>query len=235
VDNSLVRSFITLILACISYSFAPTTAAMMDIRSSQESQLDFSLLVQQNTLSLRNTEKNLETDVLRMGFQVIDIPPNLPIQVGFGVGYAFVHQQTVSGLNNANMGGLYLAMLARTTLFETPSWSSETIFAYDYLTVEDNSETQNTGLRWNHFTVEANLNYWLSSYLSIKFGAVYGLLNAKLSGSGDTNASLALDTDERIAAFVAINYHVAYQQKLAITIQQGYYDRLVVQFQRTFY
>ncbi len=235
VANSIVRAFLTLIIASICLSFAPTTTAMVDIRSSAESQLDFSLLIQQSNLSLKNGENTLETDVLGFGFQVIDIPPNLPIQIGFGVGYAFVDQQTVPGLNNANMGGLYFTLLARTDLFSASSWSSETIFAYDYLTVEKNSETQNSRLWWNHFMVEANLNYWLASYLSIKVGAVYGLLNAKLSGSGDINTSLSLDTDEQIAAFVGINYHVADQQKLAITIQQGYYQRLVVQFQRTFY
>jgi hypothetical protein len=186
-------------------------------------------------VSLKDNENTLETDVLGFGFQVFDIPRDLPIQIGFGVGYAFVDQQTIPGLNNANMGGLYFTLLARTTLFSTPSLSSETIFTYDYLTTEKNSESQNSRLRWNHFTAEANLNYWLTPYLSIKFGAVYGRLDAKLSGSGNSNVSLTLDTDEHVAAFAGINYHVADQQKVAITIQQGYFKRLIVQFQRTFY
>jgi hypothetical protein len=82
---------------------------------------------------------------------------------------------------------------------------------------------------------EANLNYFLKPYLSIDLGGIYGVLNAKLTGSGETNASFALDTDDRFAAFVGVNYHITDDQKVALTIQQGYYNRLVVQFQRTFY
>ncbi|MGD8591324.1 MAG: hypothetical protein PVF82_00730 [Gammaproteobacteria bacterium] len=230
-----MRTFVILVLTSICQSYAPTSAAMMDFRSSPQSQLDFSLLIHQNRVSLKDSENTLDTDVLGFGFQVIDIPPDLPIQIGFGVGYAFIDQQIVPGLNNANMGGLYFTLLARATVFATPSWSSETIFAYDYLTTEKNSESQNSRLRWNHFTAEANLNYWVTPYLSLKFGALYGRLDAKLSGSGDNNISLTLDTDEHVAAFAGINYHVADQQKVAITLQQGYFKRLIVQFQRTFY
>ena len=223
------------IFTAICLFFSANAAAMLDIRSSEQSQLDFSALVHQNRMLLKNAEDALETDVLGLGFQVIDIPPDLPIQIGFGMGYAFVEQQTVPGLNNGNMGGLYFSILARSTLFSASTWSSHAIFVYDYLTVEKNSETQNSRLRWNHFTVEANLNHLFTSYLSITAGAVYGVLNAKLSGSGDTNISLALDTDEQFAAYVGLNYHVSYQQKLSITFQQGYYQRFVIQFQRTFY
>ncbi|KPJ92950.1 MAG: hypothetical protein AMJ53_08355 [Gammaproteobacteria bacterium SG8_11] len=208
---------------------------MMDIRSSAESQLDFSLLIQQNNLSLQNTEYTLDTDVTGFGFQVVDIPPSLPIHIGFGIGYAFIDQQIIPGLNNATMGGLYFTILARTELFAAQSWSSEVIFAYDYLTAEKSSETQKSRLRWNHFSAEANVNYFFTSYLSLRLGGVYGLLDAKLTGSGDNNTSLNLDAGEHLAAFASMGYHVADQQKLTITVQQGYYDRFIIQFQRTFY
>ncbi|WP_455210909.1 hypothetical protein [Kaarinaea lacus] len=197
--------------------------------------MDFSLLIHQNNLLLKNADYTLDTDILGLGLQAIDIPANLPIEIGFGGGYAFVDQQTVPGLNNASMGGLYFTFMARTALFTTKSWSSEVVFAYDYLRVQKNSETQNSRLHWNHFTAEASLNYYLTPYLSIRLGAIAGLLDAKLTGSGENNTSADLNTDEQIAASVGINYHVTDQQKLAVMIQQGYYDRLVIQFQRTFY
>jgi hypothetical protein len=214
--------------------FASNACATVDIRSSPENQLDFSLIVQQNNLSLQNSRTTLDTDVLGFGFQMIDIPPDLPIQLGVGLGYAFMDQQTYPGLNNASMGGLYFSLLARTRLFAAGSWSSEAVFAYDYLRVEKNGETQQSRLHWSHVSAEAYLNYFLTDYLSMDLGAKYGQLNAKLSGSGDNNVSESLDSDGYLAGLVGLNYHLPGNQKVAIIGQQGYINRIMIQFQRTF-
>ena len=229
-----MRAIFTLFFAAACQWYVSPATAIIDIRSSTESQLDFSLLIHQNNLLLKNADYALDTDILGLGLQVIDVPPNLPIEIGFGGGYAFIDQQTLPGFNNASMGGLYFSLMARTKLFATKSWSSELVFAYEYLRADKSSEAQKSRLRWNHFTAEASLNYFLTHYLSFRLSAVAGLLDAKLTGSGETNASVSLDTDDQFAVGFGVNYHVTEQQKLAVIVQQGYYDRLVIQFQRTF-
>lgn len=216
--------------------FAPDACATFDIRSSPQNQLDFSLIVQQNSLSLQNSNTVLDTDMLRLGFQMIDVPPELPIQIGVGLGYAFVDQQTYPGLNNASMGGLYFTLLARTRLFTAGDWSSEAVFTYDYLRVGKNGETQQSRLHWNHVSVQAQISYFLTYYLSMDLGAKLGQLNANLSGSdnNDNNISESLDSDGHLAGFVGLNYHLPGDQKVAIIGQQGYVNRVIIQFQRTF-
>ena len=209
--------------------------ATFDIRSSPESQLDFSLTIQQNSLSLQNAGTDLGTDLLAIGFQFVDMPPNLPIQIGLGGGYAFVDQQALAGLNNASMGGLYFTLLARSQLFSAGSWDSQAIFTYEYLRVGKSGETQQARLYWNHFSAAVDLSYFLTHYLSLKIGVMYGQLNAKLSGSGEINVNETLNTDSHVAGIACLNYHIADDQKLAISFQQGYYNRVAIQFQRTFY
>jgi hypothetical protein len=223
------------VIAVFCILFAPVACATFDIRSSPENQLDFSLIVQQNNLSLQNARTALDTDVLGFGFQMIDIPPDLPIQLGIGLGYAFMDQQTYPGLNNASMGGVYFSLLARTRLFTAGDWSSEAVFAYDYLRVEKNGETQRSRLHWNHVSVHAQISYFLTYYLSMDLGAKFGQLNAKLTGSSDDNeVSESLDSDGHLAGFVGLNYHLPGDQKVAIIGQQGYINRIMIQFQRTF-
>ena len=233
------RGLIVLLTTCLSGLFAPNAAAIVDIRSSSASRLDFSVIVQQNSLSLQNAGMALDTEVLGFGFQAVDIPANLPIQIGLGGGYAFVDQQAISGLNNGSMGGVYLTLLARSRLFTAGRWDSEVKFEYEYLRVEKNAETQQSRLHWNHFTAEADLRYFFTHYLSIRLGALYGQLNAKLSGSVDNsidevNVNESLNTDSHVAGFVGLNYHLTDDQKLAIAVQRGYNNRIVIQFQRTF-
>ena len=240
-----VRGLTVLAILIAPWLCLSDAGASMDIRSSPASRLDFSLLLQQNNLVLANAEHSLETDFSGFGFQAVDMPPDLPIQIGLGGGYAFVNQTTVSGLNGANpdnttlnndnMGGYYFSLLARTGLFTNEHWSSQAVFTYEYLAVERNGETQNSRLHWNHFTAEANLDYFLSYYFSVRLGAVYGSLKAKLSGSGDNNVNISLDTDEQFAAYVGVDYHLPEDQKVTLTLQQGYNNRIVIQFQRTFY
>jgi len=221
--------------ALIGLLHVASASAMLDIRSTPESGLDVSLIFQQNNLTLSGDRNALDTDFLGFGFLFIDVPEKLPIQIGLGGGYAFIEQQTISGLNNANMGGYYLSLLARINLFATVSWKSEANFGYDFLSVEKNGENQRSRLYWNHFLVEASMSYFPAQYFSIKMGAAIGLVNAKLSGSGDTNLSTSLETKDHLAGYIGLNYHLDPDQKLAITLQQGYNNRLVIQFQRTFY
>jgi hypothetical protein len=233
------RGVTALIATGLWMTAIPDAVATFDIRSSPESQLDFSLTIQQNSMSLQNVDTQLDTDVLAIGFQFIDIPPNLPIQIGLGGGYAFVDQQVVAGLNNVNnnasMGGLYFSLLARSQLFAAGAWDSQAIFTYDYLRVGKSGETQQSRLYWNHFTAELDLRYFLTHYLSLKMGVIYGQLNAKLTGSGEFNVNEALNTDSHVAGIACLNYHIADDQKVAISFQQGYYNRVAIQFQRTFY
>jgi len=209
-------------------------AVSLDIRSSPQNQLDVSLLAQHSSMNLKDTSYQLNTDIYGIGLQLLDIPPSLPIQVGLDAGYVSVDQQTVVGLNNSDMSGAYVSLISRVTLPNVARWSSEVIFSYRYLTAQNNNESQKTRLRYNHTRAEVNLNYSLTGYLSLALGGVYGILNAKLIGSGDNNISLSLKDEQRSAGVLELAYHIALDQKVALKIQRGYIDSIAIQFQRTF-
>ena len=210
------------------------TALSLDIRSSPENQLDVSLLVRQSALVLKDSSYRLNTDISQIGFRLLDIPRTIPIQLGLAAGYAFIDTQTPIGLNNGNLGGGYLSLLSRITLFNTGRWSSQLTMSYSYLVAHNNSDTQKTRLRWNHILAEAEVSYYLSNYLSLTLGGAYSILDARLTQSGDTNISVALTTENKGAGFIGFNYHVDLDQKVVFQIQRGYFDSFTIKFQRTF-
>lgn len=210
------------------------SASSLDIRSSTDSQLDFSLVIQQNQLTFKNLTETLDTDFLGYGFQVFDIPKNLPIQIGIAGGYAFVDLPTYSILDDRDFSGTYLTLIARGELFESSLFSSVLTASYDYLGVKTSTDTQSTRFRWNHFKAALDLSYFFTYYLSTTFGATYGKIDAKLTGTGDNNLYLKLETATHTAAHVSLNYHVAEKQKVTLKLQQGYSDDIMIQFQRVF-
>lgn len=217
-------------LSCCSNAIA----ASFDIRSSPESQLDVSVVLQHSSMLLTNETSQLDTDISQIGFQLIDIPFHLPIQLGLAAGYAFIDQQAVEGLDNGDLGGGYVSLISRVKLLEVPRWSSELTLSYSYLMAQYGTDTEKTRLRWNHTRAQAKLNYFLTGYLSLAMGVVYGVMDARLSGRGDREITLDLKTQQRTAGILQLDYHLATDQKVAFQVQRGYIDTVKIQFQRTF-
>ena len=229
------RPILTILCFATGMSFGRDAPAFsLDIRSSPENQLDVSLVIQQSSLTLKNSTDSLATDFSGIGFRLIDVPPRLPLQLGFAAGYTFIDQQVISGLNNNNLGGGYISFLSRVVLFDSGRWSSNFLASYSYLVAQNNSDTQKTRIRWHHTRTEVNINYVLASYLSTTLGGVYGYVDAKLSGSGDKELTVNLKTRRRTAGIVGLSYLIGNDQKVAVQFQRGYVDKFLVQFQRTF-
>ena len=231
----MIRYFIICFYLTVATSFVRDVYALtLDIRTSPENQLDFSLVIQQSSTSLKNSVYSLQTDFSEIGIQLFDVPPTIPIQLGIAAGYVFVDQQVILGLRNTDLQGGYISFLSRFMLFEVNRWSADFTAKYNYMVAENKSETQKTRLRWNHPSIEAKLNYSLDSYLSITLGGVYGLIDARLSATGDNNMDLELKGKKRTSGILGANYHVANDQKVAIQVQRGYINRFSIHFQRTF-
>lgn len=228
------KHYVALLLFCFFLHPSHINASSLDIRSSLESKLDFSLVIQQNQLGLSGLTETLDVDILGLGFQVFDIPKHLPIHIGIAGGYAFVDLPTYTILDDRDFSGAYLTLIARGELFKTSSFALQITASYDYLAVETNSDTQSTRFRWNHFKANLGLNYFFTHFLSTTFGATFGQIDAKLTGSGDNNLYLKLETSSQTAGYVSLNYHVAENQRVTLKLQQGYSDDIMIQFQRVF-
>ena len=205
----------------------------MDVRSSPNNQLDFSLSIDILETTLANANTSTRIKFRRIGINSFDVPAQ-GIQLGGRLGYAYTSQDQVSATQGLDLNGYYLGLGMRWPMVEQAYLKMNFIADYLYQSVNGSSGEQSASRYWHEYRAGITLSTHIQPVL-ITTGLYYEKIDATQEATGTIQETRFLDNDTKTQATLSLHYLLLDNEQVGLQLSAGSAKGISFIFQKLFW
>lgn len=224
------------VLFCSSFHLQ-AQAINLDIRSSSDNTLDFSLVLSNKITELADgqaiAQTTAKTRVRRVGITSTDIPQH-GIRFGLQLGYAYIHQDDIAATRGMPLNGYYTGLGFQLPVFVSTRLNAFFVGNYTWQSVKGVATLQSVSLEWNEINAGLLATLKLARF-NLMAGILYSFIDATQTATGDIRETLFMESDNNKMSQLGLDYVVAEGEFVGVHLFNGSARGVELQFRKLFH